>query len=393
MLTNLSDYSLSEYGNMIADKTRMDPYAYALKAAIRPDSVVLDIGAATGIHALLACKFGARQVYAIESSEAIHLAREVARINGFAERIRLIQGLSTRVSLPEPADIIVSDLRGTLPLFGQHIPAIIDARQRHLAAGGTLIPRRDTLWAALVEARNVYHDLIEPWQLPYGLDMAPVKQLVLNSWDTTGTETIRPGNLLTEAQLWATLDYDSIEDPNVANSSLVYEARRDGTAHGWLIWFDAVLTETIGFSNGPGADRIAEVYGRAFFPLLEPVPIAEGDPINLSIGAELVGQEYVWRWRTRFLSSAEPGSLKADFDQSNAVDDSLYTEQLSEYITNSRPSLSQDGEIDHFILGKMDGRATVKEIAQQLQSKFPDHFLDEPEAIRYVYEIGRQYEF
>jgi protein arginine N-methyltransferase 1 len=391
MLSNLSDYSLSEYGNMIADKTRMDPYAYALKAAITPDSIVLDIGAATGIHALLACKFGARQVYAIEPSEAIHLAREVARINGFAERIQLIQGLSSHFSLPEPADIIVSDLRGALPLFGQHIPSIVDARQRHLAAGGQLIPRRDTLWAALVEARNVYRDLIEPWQSPYGLDMALVKQLVLNSWDTTGTETIRPRNLLTEAQLWATLDYDSIEDPNVAKSNMVYEARRDGTAHGWLLWFDAELTEDIGFSNGPGADRIAEVYGRAFFPLLEPIPVVAGDSINLSIEAKLVGQEYIWRWHTRFLSPAEPGGLKTEFDQSSANDDSLSTGQLSEHITNSRPSLGLDGEIDHFILGKMNGRTTVKEIVKQLQVRFPAHLQDEPEAIRYVYEIGRQY--
>jgi protein arginine N-methyltransferase 1 len=391
MFSNLSDYSLSEYGNMIADKTRMDPYAYALKAAITPDSVVLDIGAATGIHALLACKFGARQVYAIEPSEAIHLAWEVARINGFTERIQLIQGLSTSITLPEPADVIVSDLRGVLPLFGQHIPSIVDARQRHLAAGGQLIPRRDTLWAALVEARYVYRDLIEPWQSPYGLDMAQIKRLVLNSWDATGTETIRPGNLLTEGQLWATLDYDSIEDPNVVSSNMVYEARRDGTAHGWLLWFDAQLTETIGYSNGPGADRIAEVYGRAFFPLLEPVPVTAGDSINLSIGAELVGQEYVWRWHTRFLSPAEPGGLKAEFDQSSANDDSLYTGQLSEHMTNSQPSLGPDGEIDHFILGKMDGRTTVKEIVAELQLKFPDHFQDEPQAIRYVYEIGRQY--
>ena len=46
-------YSLNDYGSMIADRARMDPYAYALKAAIGPDSVVLDIGAGTGIHALL----------------------------------------------------------------------------------------------------------------------------------------------------------------------------------------------------------------------------------------------------------------------------------------------------------------------------------------------------
>ena len=74
---------------MIADRGRMDPYAFALKAVINPDSVVLDIGAATGIHALLACKFGARKVFAVEASDAIHLARDLARENGFEDRIQV----------------------------------------------------------------------------------------------------------------------------------------------------------------------------------------------------------------------------------------------------------------------------------------------------------------
>jgi protein arginine N-methyltransferase 1 len=91
-------YSIGDYGDMIADKVRMDPYAYALKAVIEPDSVVLDIGTGTGMHALLACKFGARKVYAIEPNDAIHLARELVRENGFADRIEFFQEISTHVT-------------------------------------------------------------------------------------------------------------------------------------------------------------------------------------------------------------------------------------------------------------------------------------------------------
>ena len=103
-------YSIGDYGDMIADKVRMDPYVYALKAVIEPDSVVLDIGTGAGMHALLACKFGARKVYAIEPNDAIHLARELAKENGFADRIEFFQDVSTHVSLPEKANVIVSDL-------------------------------------------------------------------------------------------------------------------------------------------------------------------------------------------------------------------------------------------------------------------------------------------
>ena len=314
-------YGISDYGEMIADHVRMDAYAYALKTVVTPDSVVLDIGTGTGIHALLACKFGAKKVYAVESNDAIHLARELAEANGFLDRIEFIQGLSTDITLPERADIIVSDLRGTLPPFGQHFPAIIDARTRHLAPGGILVPRRDTLWAGLVERKDVYEDLVKPWDLPYGLKMDAARRYALNSWSDDGTEVFRPANLLMTPQIWAILDYASIQELNVTSPSMVQNASRSGTAHGLLIWFDAELADGIGISNGPQSERAAEVYGRGFFPLLEPVPVNEGDIVELAISAEYKDGEYDWWWHTRILDKNDPSLVKADFKQSTSSGD------------------------------------------------------------------------
>jgi len=384
-------YQLVEYGQMIADRVRMDPYAYALKAAIRPDSIVLDIGAATGIHALLACKFGARHVYAIESNVAIHLAREVAQANGYGDRITFIHDLSTRVTLPERADVIVSDLRGVLPLFGEHIATVVDARKRHLAPGGTLIPKRDKLWVALVEAGRTYKDLVKPWDYPYGLAMEEARQIALNSWAEGDTDGFRPGNLLMAPHNWSVLEYESIVDPNVAGLNSSHKATRSGTAHGLLIWFDAELFEEIGFSNGPQESRPAEVYGRGFFPLLAPVAIDEGDSIKLTIEAELVDGEYIWRWSTRIQAREDASVIKADFKQSTANDSVLSPERLAGQAKNSRPVLGDAGQIDLFIMGKMDGRATVAQIAREMFSLFPDRFKDQGEALIHVYEVAQQY--
>ncbi|MCP4360307.1 MAG: methyltransferase domain-containing protein [Chloroflexi bacterium] len=309
-------YEVSDYGEMIADKVRMDAYAYALKRAITPDSIVLDIGAATGIHALLACKFGAKKVYAVESNDAIHLARELAQANGFANRIQFFHDLSTNITLPEPADVIVSDLRGQLPLYGQHIPSIIDARTRHLAPGGVMIPRQDTISAALVEAGSVYNELIKPWDLPYGLTMDAARRQVLNSWSIDDTDVFRPHNLLMEAQVWAILDYTSIQKTDVTPLPIVQKANRDGMAHGVLIWFDAELADGIGFSNAPHSEKVADVYGRGFFPLLDPVPITKGDTITLHIQAELADDDYVWRWHTCINNQDNPDVVIVDFKQS-----------------------------------------------------------------------------
>src|SRR5215510_9070288 len=157
-------YSLHFYGQMIADAPRMNAYAEALRHTVNRDSVVMDLGCGPGVFALLACKLGARRVYAVEPDNVIGLAREAAAANGFSDRIEFFEKLSTEITLPEPATIIISDLRGVLPLFEQNVASIIDAHERLLAPGGVLIPHRDVLWAAVVEAPEQYDEIVGPWR-------------------------------------------------------------------------------------------------------------------------------------------------------------------------------------------------------------------------------------
>ena len=142
-------YSLSDYGNMIADAWRFGAYAKALAKAVRTGDAVAEIGCGPGVFSLLACRAGARRVYAIESEDSIEFARALAAANGFAERIEFIQSDSRKAELPERVNVIVSDIRGTLPLSGSAVAAIEDARQRFLTPGGVLIPQKDTLYAAV----------------------------------------------------------------------------------------------------------------------------------------------------------------------------------------------------------------------------------------------------
>src|SRR5262245_21451987 len=117
-------YSVAMYGRMIRDSARTDAYAEALRRLVKPDSIVLDIGAGTGIFSLLACRFGARRVYAVEPADAIQIAREIAAANGYADRIEFIQKLSTEITLPEQADVIIYDLRGMFTFMGRHITCV-----------------------------------------------------------------------------------------------------------------------------------------------------------------------------------------------------------------------------------------------------------------------------
>ena len=384
-------YSVGDYGDMIADKVRMDPYAYALKAAVESGSVVLDIGTGTGMHALLACKFGARQVYAIEPNDAIHLARELAVENGYEDRIEFIQDISTHVTLPEKADVIVSDMRGVLPLHDRHIPDIIDARQRFLAPGGVLIPKHDIIWVSLVEAGTVYHDLTSPWDYPYGISMQSAQHFALNDWSDENPFAFSKRSLLTEPQVWAEIDYSTVESPEVDPARIVQPATRAGIAHGLLMWFDGEIAEGIQVFNGPGADKAAKVYGCGFFPLLEPVQIVKGDTIRLDIRSRYLRGQYSWNWHTRIHSGDNPQSTKANFEQSSDIETASGSAVLHDSVQNFKPSRSEQGEVGYFILGKMDGHHSINEIARLARAQFPLRFKTLQEAQFFVNELSQDF--
>jgi len=308
-------YSVHFYGQMLRDTSRMEAYAAALRRLVTPDSVVMDLGCGPGVFALLACKLGARRVYAVEPENIVGLAREAAAANGFSNRIEFFENLSTEITLPEQATIIISDLRGVLPWFEQNVSSIIDARRRLLATGGVLIPQRDILWAAIVEAPQQYEERIDPWRNQFDLDLSAATRLVTNTWRKS---RIKPEQLLTDPICWATLDYYEVDSPDV-HAEISWQAAREGTAHGVAVWFDSELAEGIRFSNHPAAPEM--IYGSGFFPFSQPVAVTAGERISIRLAADLVNDGYVWRWDTEV-----PG--KASFKQSTFFGVPLSTSQL-----------------------------------------------------------------
>jgi type I protein arginine methyltransferase len=379
-------YRITGYGDMIADRPRMRAYAQALEQTVFPGCSVLDIGAGTGIFSLLACRFGAGRVDAVEPDDSIHLSRRMAEVNGYADRIRLHQEISTRLDLPQCADVIVSDPRGILPLFQRHLPSIIDARRRLLATDGILIPRRDRLWATLIESPELYRHYVEPWQTnDFGLDLTPGQPLAANTWHKINAKA---NEVLLPPEEWAVLDYRSILDANV-RGRVGWTVERPGTAHGVVLWFDAELAEGITFSNAPGEPPL--IYGQAFFPLQAPVTLAAGDSITLTLRADLIADDYVWQWQTSVRDGGEGGSIKVDFRQSTFFGVPVSPAELRKRANVYRPALCGDGEVDRFILAQMDGNATLDEIALRMVEAFPERFRDARDALARAGDLSVKY--
>ena len=379
-------YSLNGFGEMMLDKVRMDPYVHALRDAVRPDSVVFDIGTGTGIFAMLACQFGARRVVAIEPGDAIQVAREIAAANGLSDRIEFHQEMSTKIQPSEQADVIISDLRGVLPLLGEHIVSIADARKRLLAPGGVLIPQRDKLWVACVEAEDVYGRIEKPWSdQSFGIDMSIARKYLANQWFKA---EIKPEQMLCDAVSIGELDYCTIEDPNFGGEATMTFAR-DGIAHGVSVWFDTILAKGIGYSNAPGNPYT--VYGRAFFPWLKPVSVKAGDTATVRINANLVAGDYVWNWASRVFAQGDAGKIKADYRQSSFYGEVLLPQMLRKKAAEYVPSLNIDGMIDQKVLGMLVDGIVLGDIATELRTQFPEQFPKWQDAMARTGELSSRY--
>jgi len=377
-------YDIGAYGGMIADRGRMAPYAQALGRAVKPGAVVVDIGSGTGIFALIACQHGARKVYAIEPNDAIHVARRIARDNGLLDRIEFIQDISTRVTLEERADVIVSDIRGILPFFERHIPAIIDARTRLLAPGGVLIPRRDTVWAALVSAPELHQRYAGPWNdRPFDLDMSAAADLAINGWG----KARRPVELVVPPAPWVTVDYAEVESAD-ADGELTWEVARHVTGHGLVLWFDAELDERAGFTNAPTEPEL--IYGSAFFPWPSPVALEAGDSVSVRFRARLVGNDYVFTWESRVTGKAGAEKLQrlqSSFFGPPQPPAARLKRQSAAYV----PRLGKDGEIDAAILAALAEGKPLGDIARDIQERFHGAFATWTDALTRVGELCVKY--
>jgi len=377
-------YSLRDFGGMIADAGRFGAYAKAIAAAVRPGDTVAEIGCGPGVFSLLACRAGARRVFAIESEDSIHFARQLAAANGFTDRIEFFQSDSRKTELPERVNVIVSDIRGVLPLYDHVIPSLEDARQRFLGPGGIMIPQRDTLKAAVIEADEYYSRLTSPWRKSVpGVDLSPLVLPILNQ---SYSSSFKSDQLLTQAQNWGLLGY-TVGAATRVSAELDFHAAREGTAHGVCLWFETKLFEEIGFSSGPGAG--GTIYGQLFLPWLEPVAVEKGRKIRVGLHADLVGQDYIWRWETRISAAANNAELH--FQQSTFQGANFSPHSLRRQAVDFAPLLSEAGQADLWMLEKMDGSGSLQKIAQSAAERFPRLFSSWREALRRAADLSKEF--
>ena len=189
-----------EHARMLHDTRRTGDYLAAIGKAVRPGDIVLDIGTGSGVLAVAAARAGARRVYAVEASDIAEVAARVFAANQVQDRVTLLPGWSRTIDLPEPADVLVSEIIGNEPFEEEILETTLDARRRLLKPGARLIPNALTLLVrplllpeAEARQRALGRGAVERWRGLYGIDFEPL----------LGAAIPGPVNIPTEAEVAA----------------------------------------------------------------------------------------------------------------------------------------------------------------------------------------------
>lgn len=372
-------YPLIGYASMIADEGRINAYAQAIRETVRPGSMVIELGTATGLMAFLACQAGARRVFALDPSDTIAIARQTARDNGLADRVEFLPLLSTAFTPPERADVLISDMRGTMPCFQRHLLDIADARERLLKPGGTLLCQTDTLHVGVVEDAETHRQLVGVWEdARWGLDLRAALAYGPHQFKKV---KFKPEQLLCAAQSWATIHYPTVASPHVrGTASLVIT--RPGTGHMLGLWFDAELAGGARFSNAPTEPN--HVYGRQILGWPRALSLLPGDRVDVKLDAVFSEGDYVWNWATRI---SRDGTVLAEFKQSTLQSRVMTAEMLARKSGGYRPQASPVVAVEKFLLERVNGAATQGELAAELRAQFPAQFASDAAALARVVQL------
>jgi tetratricopeptide (TPR) repeat protein len=150
---------------MMNEQNRNQAYFDALKAVVKPNSTVFEIGTGSGLLAMMAAKLGAKQVTTCESVPLIaETASQVIKDNKFEKTIKVIDKKSADIEigkdLSTQADILVSEIFSS-ELLGEYVlPSLEDAKKRLLKPQGKVIPAAGSIMIGLFTGDDIRKNLI-----------------------------------------------------------------------------------------------------------------------------------------------------------------------------------------------------------------------------------------
>ncbi len=249
---------LQYHQKMLADGVRNKLLHQAIKSCVFEDTNFLDVGAGTGVWAIIAAKLGAKRVVAIEIEESlIPIIFRHAQENGVANKIEIIHGNSDDVKIRGKFDVIVSELFGSDALGKQTIASFVSLRNRFLAKNGILIPQKLAILAAPVKVENSVRNV--PAELPITCEF--LKSLKLN-YSVNVSPAQRPDiQFLGQPKELVKVDFRTVESaPSFKNLSLSWELKNISDANAFILLNNSTFTDEIKMDNFNSQSWAANIY-------------------------------------------------------------------------------------------------------------------------------------
>jgi hypothetical protein len=275
---------------MLDDRIRTEAFLRAIRQVVREGDVVVDIGTGSGVLATAAALAGASRVYAIEASGIADVARQVFDANEVGDRVSVVRGWSTAAEIPEPADVLVSEMLGNDPLDERLLEITIDARTRLLKPGARLVPSSVRIVGRAVwlpeddSARmRLGAATIDEWRAAFGIDLSPVMHSARAS---THSAMPRSERLATwqprgEVVVLADIDLATVQGAQVdARAPLVFD--EDTEIDGAVLWFDAPLGGDVSITTDPFDPGRASHWRNQVVVLGERTVVRAGEPAHLT---------------------------------------------------------------------------------------------------------------
>ncbi|MER6144484.1 50S ribosomal protein L11 methyltransferase [Streptomyces sparsogenes] len=290
---------------MLEDPVRKASFQQAVRDTVRDGDVVLDLGTGSGILAITAAQAGARKVYAVEPAGMVHLARRIAERNGVADRIEFMRGWSPQLELPEPADVLLTDIVGNEALDMRIWETVQDARRRLMTDSPRLVPGRLTSYATLaripdevLDKHRVTQGHLARWKEMFGIDFGPMAESEARR--SIGfyerPETVQTWDFLSKpAELYQVDLHQDMAGPLDTRPTLT--ADRAGEVNGVVVHFEARLGPDTTLSTAPWLGCARSHWYTAVWALTEPVRVEPGQDLS-----------YVYRYLGDGTSHFEPVS-------------------------------------------------------------------------------------
>lgn len=263
--------------DILRDRPRLDAYARAIEATVKPGMLVLDIGTGSGILAMMAARAGAEFVVACEREPMLaEVATAIVARNGLADRVRVINKESTMlqigVDLPRRVDCVISEVLSA-DLLSENILRTMSATRNLMTEEALTVPRRGAIHVALVQSEPRFPETIDAIA---GFDLSLFNTVMQPNYFCG---TVPPDALLSDGACLFSVDLSGHDARATAQASTPVRIQETGVAVGILQWIEIDLAEGVSLETGTGAPSWS--WGQSFSPLLHPVSVRAGQSVTI----------------------------------------------------------------------------------------------------------------